>query len=84
MRARIEFEISDPRLARVVSDSVRPEVNKVPSNRVSESLSSSRDGVSLLLESGDLPALQAAVNSYFSILRLSHDIGGGFIDRDQS
>lgn len=82
MKARVEFEITDPRLSKVVFDSVNPEVGQVPSGKVSESITRSGKGVIVLLEGEDLPSLQAAVNSYFSILRLSHDIGGELIDRD--
>lgn len=82
MRAKVEFEITEPGLADVVFRSVRPEANRVPSNRVSESVKKAKGAVVVLLESSDLPALQAAVNSYFSLLRLSYDIGGGFIGRD--
>ncbi len=82
MKAKVEFEITEPGLADVVLGSVKPEANRVPSNRVLESVKKTRDGVTVLLESADLPALQAAVNSYFSLLRLSYTIGGGFIGRD--
>ena len=78
----MEFEITEPGLADVVLGSVKPEANRVPSSRVSESVKKTKSGVMVLLESADLPALQAAANSYFSLLRLSYTIGGGFIGRD--
>ncbi|HMK48213.1 MAG TPA: KEOPS complex subunit Pcc1 [Methanocella sp.] len=68
----VEFELG--RLTRPVYESLRPELQTLPSERSKVSLEGSGDTLKLLIIAEDVISLRAAVNTWLRLIKIAEDV----------
>jgi KEOPS complex subunit Pcc1 len=74
IETEIEIEFKTTKEAEIVLKSIKPEINRSPSDRTSVSINIHENTLRISIDAKDTPSFRASLNSYLRWIKLSYEV----------